>query len=77
MTLEAGSTAVGTVPEIVPANSKNQPSRANSSQFARSRKVIETQDLRGKTKMAEMLIGVSQTAAFGHSATSPQTCKYT
>ena len=27
--------------------------------------------------MAEMLIGVQQTAAFSLSATSPRTCKYT
>jgi hypothetical protein len=34
---------------------------------------LKREDLRGKTKMAERLIAVQQTAAFGHSATSPQT----
>ena len=54
----ARSTAVETVPEIVPATAPNEASRANSSQVARSRKLLKREDLRGKTKMAEMLIGV-------------------
>jgi hypothetical protein len=33
---------------------------------------LKREDLRGKTAMAEMLIGVQQTAAFSLSATSPQ-----
>jgi hypothetical protein len=47
-----------TVPGIVPASFQNATARANSSQIARSRKLLKCVDLRGKTKMAELLIGV-------------------
>jgi hypothetical protein len=33
---------------------------------------LKREDLREKTAMAEMLIGVWQTIAFSHSATSPR-----
>jgi hypothetical protein len=46
------------VPEIVPASAQNGASGANTSQIARSRKRLKCEDLRGKTAMAEMLIGV-------------------
>ena len=47
-----------TVPKIVPASAQNPASRANSSQIARSRKLLKYEDLRGKTKMADRLIDV-------------------
>jgi hypothetical protein len=46
------------VPEkTVPASARNRASRANSSHVARSRKLLKRDDLRGKTAMAELLIG--------------------
>jgi hypothetical protein len=49
---------VETVPEIVPASRQNRAFRAKSSQLGRSRKLLKRSNLRGKTAMAEMLIGV-------------------
>jgi hypothetical protein len=49
---------LSSVPEIVPASFQNRASGANSSQVARSRKCLKREDLRGKTTLAEMLIGV-------------------
>ena len=46
------------VPKIVPASAKNQASGANGSQMEESRKSLRGEDLRGKTTIAEMLIGV-------------------
>ena len=47
-----------TVPTIVPVTRQNSVFRANASQLARSEKSKIVKDLRVKTKMAEMLIGV-------------------
>jgi hypothetical protein len=48
----------GTVPTIVPETRQNSAPRADASQLARSVKWKRVKDLRGKTAMAEMLIGV-------------------
>jgi hypothetical protein len=47
-----------TVAEIAPANSQNRASGAKNSLVARSVKWKKRKDLRGKTKMAELRIGV-------------------
>jgi hypothetical protein len=55
---DAASSAVRTVSTIVPETRQNIASGANASQLDRSVKWKRVKDLRGKTTMAEMLIGV-------------------
>jgi hypothetical protein len=52
------SAAAQADPRIVPASSPNRASATNSSQDTRSMNLLKRLDLRGKTAMAEMLIGV-------------------
>ena len=48
-----GTTSLAPVPGIVPASCQDRASRANSSQIARSRKLLKRLDLCGQTKMAD------------------------